>query len=213
MDKNSLSVELFNKLATAYQEKFMDVSSYSGPLDDFSRRIRHANPRLLDIACGPGNISRYLLDRHPESKLLGIDLAPNMLDLARTANPEAEFQLMDARRIADLDAGYAGIVCGFCMPYLSKEEALQLIADASKLLLPGGAFFLSTMEGNYADSDFHASSSYPEEKLFIHYHQEDYLKKGLEENGFVALSITRQDYEDGKGTNFSDLLVVAEKGK
>lgn len=35
-------------------------------------------------------------------------------------------------------------MCGFCLPYLSKEETEKLINDVSRLLNPEGVFYIST---------------------------------------------------------------------
>jgi 23S rRNA G2069 N7-methylase RlmK/C1962 C5-methylase RlmI len=45
-------------------------------------------------------------------------------------------------------------MCGFCLPYLSKEEAVKLIRDAAAILNPDGVFYISTMEDDYSKSDF-----------------------------------------------------------
>ena len=66
--------ELFNKYALSYSEKFMDVSQYADTLDVFCNGLP-ASAKVLDIACGPGNIAKYLLNKHPDMQLTGIDLA------------------------------------------------------------------------------------------------------------------------------------------
>lgn len=42
-------------------------------------------PRIVDLGCGPGNISFRLAQRYPSASVLGIDGAAAMLDLARQA--------------------------------------------------------------------------------------------------------------------------------
>jgi len=39
--------------------------------------------RLLDLGCGPGNISFRLADRYPDAEVIGVDGAGAMLDLAK----------------------------------------------------------------------------------------------------------------------------------
>ena len=58
MDKNKIAVGVFDKLATLYQEKFMDVNLYSYTFDFFCDTIEKQNAGLLEIACGPGNIAQ-----------------------------------------------------------------------------------------------------------------------------------------------------------
>lgn len=53
---------------------------------------------IVEVACGPGNITKYLLNKRPGFKIGGIDLAPNMVELAKVNNPTASFQVMDSRK-------------------------------------------------------------------------------------------------------------------
>lgn len=53
---------------------------------------------------------------------MGIDIAPNMVVLAIRNNPTGIFSVMNCRNIGDSDGKFDGIIGGFCLPYLSKEE-------------------------------------------------------------------------------------------
>ena len=103
MDKSQNAVEIFDKRALDYQNKFMDVGLYHDSFDLFCNTIEKENAAILEIACGPGNISRYLLAMRPGFQLLGIDLSANMIALAKTNNPTAEFVILDAREITKLN--------------------------------------------------------------------------------------------------------------
>src|SRR5438045_2838934 len=100
MDKTKIAVDLFNKLASEYQKKYMDVSLYSDSLNLFCKLIPKQNATVLELACGPGNVTKYLLDKRPDLKILGTDLGPNMIKLARQNNPTVEFKILDCRNIS-----------------------------------------------------------------------------------------------------------------
>jgi ubiquinone/menaquinone biosynthesis C-methylase UbiE len=209
MDKNQIAVATFNKLAKLYQDKFMDVNLYGDTFDFFCDTIAKENAEILEIACGPGNITKYLLNKRPDFKILGIDLSSNMVALAQINNPNADFQIMDCREIGLLDKKYDAIMCGFCLPYLSKEEVTKLISDASKILKPKGLFYLSTMEDDYDKSEFKKGSTGDE--IFMHFYPADYLTHVLKENHFKILTLKRQDYPTQDGTETTDLIIIAEK--
>lgn len=209
MDKSQKAVSVFNKLATEYQARFMDVSMYHDTFDFFCETISTPNARILDIACGPGNITKYLLQKRPDFSLLGIDLAPKMLALAQANNPSAHFQLMDAREISKLTQQQDGIMCGFCLPYLSKAEALKLIQHASQLLHTGGLLYLSTMEDDYEKSGLKKGSTGDE--LFMHYHQADYLSEALLKNSLTLLKLDRKIIESADAPTVIDLILIAQK--
>jgi 2-polyprenyl-3-methyl-5-hydroxy-6-metoxy-1,4-benzoquinol methylase len=208
-DKTQAAVAIFNRLADVYQNKYMDQSLFHDTFDFFCKNISPENPQVLEIACGPGNITQYLLKVRPDLQIFGIDLAPNMIELAKINNPGAHFEVMDAKTIGQLPQKYHAIMCGFCLPYLNKTEALQLIRDAAHLLLPGGVCYLSTMENDYDKSAIQRASSGDE--MFIHFHEAAYLVHALEENGFNILDIQRKVYPDGHGSETIDLVVIAQR--
>ncbi|MBK1896198.1 class I SAM-dependent DNA methyltransferase [Chryseobacterium paridis] len=201
-------VEAFDKAAKIYQDKFMDVSSFGNTFDLFCNNIKSNDADILDIACGPGNITKYLLDRKPDYDILGIDLSSKMLELAKINNPTARFELMNCNDISKIEQKFDGIICGFCLPYLAKEEAIQLIADSSGLLKPGGMFYLSTMEDDYSKSGLITSSL--GDQVYLYYHQEDYLTKAFQDNNFEVIKLKRFDSIDKDGAPIIDLVLIGK---
>ncbi|MDP2387636.1 MAG: class I SAM-dependent methyltransferase [Bacteroidota bacterium] len=208
MDKNKIAVEVFNKMASAYEGKFMDVSLYGDTFDFFCNQIKNKG-EVIELACGPGNITKYLLNKRPDLTILGTDLSANMVELAKKNNPTAEFQLMDCRNIGKIEKKYDAIMCGFCLPYLSKEETTQLIHDASKVAKPKGVLYLSTMEDDYEKSAFKKGSGGDE--IFMHYYRAEFLSTTLKENGFTVLKLQRKESYMTDGTKVTDLIIIAGK--
>jgi len=206
MDKSEKAVSVFDKRAQDYQSRFMDVSHYGDTLDRFSAKLQ-PNATILELACGPGNVTRYLLDKRPDLKITGTDLSPNMLALARKNNPEAHFRLLDIRAIGKMEQSFDGVVCGFGLPYLSKTEAFDFIGKLSKILNPKGMVYLSTMEGDYQTSALQKSSD-GQDEIFIHYHQTDYLVDALERAGMQIFTKKTQIYEPKPDT--TDLILIAQ---
>jgi ubiquinone/menaquinone biosynthesis C-methylase UbiE len=208
MNHTKIAVDIFNKLATGYQDKFMDVSLYHDSFDLFCNSIKKENAEILELACGPGNITKYLLEKRSDFKILGTDLAPNMIDLAKINIPTAEFELMDCRAIAAVNKKFDGIMFGFGMPYLSKEEAIRFIAAASRKLNKNGMLYISTMEDDNSKSGFKIGST--GDSMYQNFHQADYLSAALKENDFSIIHLERIDYfyNDEKTI---DLIIIATK--
>lgn len=210
-DKTHIAVKLFDQKAQLYQEKYMDVSLYHDSFDTFCEKIKNQGAKVLEIACGPGNITQYLLQKRPDFQLLGTDLAPKMLQLAKLNNPTAEFQLLNAKKICELGEKFDAIMCGFCLPYLSKEETQILIEDASHILQERGFLYISTMEDDYAASGWKGPSSGEGEKIYMYYHQEDYLTEALKKSGFSIIEVYRKEYPAPDGSLVVDLILIAQK--
>ena len=205
------TIETYNNAAERYQDKFMEMDLYNDTFDKFCNLIQQENAEIFEIATGPGNVTKYLLSKRPDFKIFGIDLAPKMIELAKKNNPEAEFRVMDCKDISKVDRKFDAIICGFCMPYLSKEECAKLIADASGLLSTNGLLYLSTMEGDYDKSGFETTSFSGHDRVYIYYHQADYLTNCLIQNGFEIIDSQRKDYPEPDGTFLTDMIFITKK--
>ena len=87
MDHSQHAASIFNKYAESYEERFMDVSMYAESLGFLLKEINNEGASLLDVACGPANISKYLLNRNSNLEIDGIDLSENMIALAKKNIP------------------------------------------------------------------------------------------------------------------------------
>ncbi|MFD1096154.1 class I SAM-dependent DNA methyltransferase [Salegentibacter chungangensis] len=210
MDRSKQTADIFDKYALAYQDKYMDLHLYEDSLEKFCNELEKKKARILEIGCGPGNITKVLLKKRPDLKILGIDLAPQMIHLAKINNPEAEFMVMDCREIAELDRKFDAVVCGFCLPYLSKNDSLRLIDNISELLNSRGLFYLSTMEARHNRSGYVGSSS-GEENLYTWYHEAEYLRAHIKKNNFELLALSRIENPVYLDNSIKDLLILAKK--
>lgn len=206
--KMNKAAEVFNKCANLYEERFMDFDLYNDTFDLFCEAIEKKNATILELACGPGNITKYLLQKRSDFQFLGTDLAPNMIELAKKNNLSASFQLLDCRDFLKLNKKFDGIMCGFGLPYLSKEEAVKLIKDAAESLNPEGVLYISTMEDDYSKSGLKTGST--GDQIFMHYHQEDYLSEALIGNGFKIIALDRKNFPEQDGSNTTDLILIAK---
>lgn len=209
MDKTQIAVSVFDKYADMYQNKFMNVDLYGDALDVFCDNLSATQSNILELACGPGNITKYILNKRPGLQLLGTDLSPNMIALARKNNPTAKFQILDSRQLLSLEQKFDGVICGFLFPYLSKDEVLQLIIDISLVLNKQGLIYISTMEDDYHKSGFEKGSAGDE--IFMHYHEEKYLRVCLEKNNFELISLHRKQYTPEGKAPVTDLIMIAKK--
>lgn len=208
MDEYEITVSTFDKLADKYQAKYMDFDFYFDTYDTFCDLVNERNAKVFEIACGPGNIAKYLLKKRPDYKIHGIDLSPNMVALAKENNPTATFEVMDSRNISAVSNEFDAIMCGFCTPYLSKADVMKLIKEMRAILKVGGTLYISTMEGEDIKSGFQTSNA--GDQVYIHYHQFEYLEKNLESNGFVIVNVQRKLFPVENGEPTTGLFIYAE---
>lgn len=205
-DYKKEAVAVFDAAAEAYQTRYADVSMYAQGFDFVIHELAE-DASVFEVACGPGNVARYFLDRSPKLNYTATDLAPNMLKLCAENVPEARLYSFDCTQLPVLSEKFNALICGFAFPYLSKEECIQFIADARFALCENGLLYISTMQGLYSDSKLQKSST-GEYELFIRYHERAYLKAALEANGFTLVFEETVDSPDGSGGK--DMVLVGK---
>jgi ubiquinone/menaquinone biosynthesis C-methylase UbiE len=90
--------------------------------------------RLLDVATGPGYVAARAAARG--AKATGVDFSPQMLALARRANPAIDFVEGDAEVLA-FDAGaFDAVVANFCLLHLARPD--RAAGEFARVLAPGG---------------------------------------------------------------------------
>lgn len=92
--------------------------------------------RLLEIASGTGHFAEQAARRG--ATVTGIDVAANMVTLARKRVPSARFHEGDAEALPFGDARFDAAACGFGLMHL--ERPAKGISEAARVLRPGGRF-------------------------------------------------------------------------
>lgn len=209
MDNYKETYKTWNKVAAAYQDKFMGLSLYDDTYAFFCDAIGKVNATVLEIGCGPGNITKYLLNKRPDFKIEGIDVAGNMIGLAKLNNPTANFKVMDCREIDRLTSKFSGIVCGFCLPYLSEPDCFKLIENCAELLENDGILYLSYVAGDYQNSGFQISSS--GNRVYFYYYTLKKFTEQLIANGFEVMNVIDKNYETSATAAETHTVLIAKK--
>ncbi|MCA6362203.1 MAG: class I SAM-dependent methyltransferase [Bacteroidetes bacterium] len=204
------TINAFHVLAKQWQDSYMDLDLYDDTYDAFCALCEKPENALFEIGCGPGNIARYILQHYSRFRIYGIDAAPAMVELARENNPAARFEVMDCSQISTLPGPFDGVICGFCLPYLARPDAEKLIQDVSGLLASNGAFYLSTIEDDYARSQLQTSSNGQHSTWQFYYRETDLLDM-LSQNNFMVTHTFRKVLQKPDGRTETGLILIARK--
>ena len=141
MKSKELYPPVFSRHAAAYQQRLEDIMSRSESVGRMrALELVEARPgmKILDLACGPGTLSRRLATMvAPGGEVVGVDLAPGMLALARSMNiANARFEIMDIEELAFADASFDAELCGHGFQFV--PDLARALREARRVLRPTG---------------------------------------------------------------------------
>jgi 2-polyprenyl-6-hydroxyphenyl methylase / 3-demethylubiquinone-9 3-methyltransferase len=112
-------------------------------------RVPVAGRRVLDVGCGGGLLSEALA--RIGAQVCGIDLARGMIEVARLHAAESglaiDYRVASAEELAQQQPGHFHVIT--CMEMLEHvPDPAAMTATLARLLAPGGALFVSTLNRN-----------------------------------------------------------------
>jgi trans-aconitate 2-methyltransferase len=118
----------------------------SRPFHDLLARAPAERPRaVVDLGCGPGNLTADLAARWPAARVTGLDSAPEMIRAAERSGSTARFAVADVRDFTpgpDDDV----LVCNAVLQWVPGHQRL-LTGWAERL--PAGGWLAMQVPGNF----------------------------------------------------------------
>ncbi len=114
--------------------------------------------RVLDLACGAGHYSR-LLKQRGAAEVLGVDISPEMVAVARRREQEnplgVRYQVSDATHLPELGT-FDVVTAVYLLNYArTREDLLSMCQSVHRNLADGGRFLAFTIDPSF---DLHKSS-------------------------------------------------------
>ncbi|MGA8114454.1 MAG: methyltransferase domain-containing protein [Actinocatenispora sp.] len=92
--------------------------------------------RIADVGCGPGHVTRFLAARHGD--VVGVDLSPGMVAVARERAPELTFTEGSMLRLPVADDAWAGAVAMYSIIHLDAADRAVACHELARAVRPGG---------------------------------------------------------------------------
>lgn len=148
-----------------------------------------AGQRLLDMACGTGDMYEFVKNKGYE--YVGVDISPDMIEQARSKHPDASFTVGDATKLQVESLGRFDVVlCNMLFPSVSEKEDIEKIYENGVHLLVDDGLMI-TSSGHPCFDGYMGKKFFNREDIDTAY--EGYFSSGhpytvhrkLGENGFV----------------------------
>lgn len=107
------------------------------------------NERVLDIACGTGELERLLLSRWPDLPVVGIDISRGMLRraAAKVRGSSVAWVQADATFLPFHDESFDSVLCANSFHYFHSPG--RSLHEIQRVLRPGGLFVLADWCDDY----------------------------------------------------------------
>jgi len=131
--------------------------------------------RILDVACGKGATTKYLLKYYTPSKIIGTNISEKQLETCRENVPGITFLAMDAATLEFDDNYFDNLICVESVFHFDTRE--RFLQEAQRVLKPGGRLVLSDILMARRWNRFGVTKNYVSD---LNEYRDLYLRAGFE---------------------------------
>ncbi len=149
--------------------------------DSIIQKYRPGTRKVLDICCGTG--AHALRMARLGYEVTGVDLSPDMLDIARGKAKRADLPIdlrcIDVRKLNEIEVYQAAYCLGYTFLYMTKySEVMSFFETVNRTLSVGGVFLLDFINGWSLIEEFQQDHFvYEDENTTITHHEKSSLDK------------------------------------
>ncbi len=147
---------LYDETAESYSRMMdseIELPLYADTLGRLHKRIDGLPGTIVDTACGSGHMLAMYRQRYDSDRpLLGIDLSPQMVAIARQrVGPDAELLVGDMRDLSQIDGDTAiAVLSYFSLHHVDVDGIREALGEWLRVLRPDGQLLIAAWEGSGA---------------------------------------------------------------
>ncbi len=193
----------YDAVARAYDAELGDELD-AKPLDRalLDAFVELAGPgTIADVGCGPGQVTRYLATRRND--VIGIDLSPAMIEVAREREPSLTFTVGSMLALPAADGAWSGAIALYSVIHLASADRALAFRELARTVRPGGwllvAFHIDSAEFATGEVN-HVTEWFGEEvRLAGYFLDPDEVGTAVEAAGFLIMStLNRRPWPGGE---------------
>ncbi len=146
---------------------------------------------VLEIGCGTGNLALRARRRHPDAQVTGLDPDPLALARARRKSDRAaagvRWDRGTAGELPYPDASIDRVLSAFMFHHLDEAEKRRTLAEARRVLAPGGRLHLVDFGGHHGPI-----ARLVHRSRHLHDNRDDGIPTRMREAGLADVAVLRQ---------------------
>jgi malonyl-CoA O-methyltransferase len=134
--------QIYGEIAPSYEALFPALHRYGERVEGFLAGTVGPACRVLDVGCGPGLLTRAL---EPSVEVVGLDLSPEMLELARRGRPSGQWRAHSYHQPIPPELGHFDVLLAIgCLDFCA--DLPQVLGHFTAALKPGGRMLFTVLE-------------------------------------------------------------------
>lgn len=139
MDPQDIVRSSYDRVAEVYRERYgQPNAALSAPWVGRLTKALTAGVEVLDLGCGAGDAMTGDLAQH--FNVVGVDISPVQIQLARQRVPRGEFICADMTEVEFTEGRFAAIVALYSLIHVPFDQQRPLLARIAGWLRRGGYF-------------------------------------------------------------------------
>jgi ubiquinone/menaquinone biosynthesis C-methylase UbiE len=176
----------YDTVADSYADlvrDLLDQTPYErAMLEVFAREVEGGG-LIADVGCGSGRIAGYL--RGLGAEVLGIDLSPAMIEVARREHPGVRFEVGSMTELVLADDSLAGLVAWYSLIHIPDHQLGVGLEQFRRVLRPGCPLLVGFHVGDETRLKTSGYGGHPM-NLHVHLRQPAQMAAWLGDAGFAV---------------------------
>lgn len=190
--------ETYNRIAEDWHRDHLSDDWWREGTDAFIETLQ-PGARVLDVGCGSGVKSKYLVDHG--LRVTGIDISEKLLDIARREVPKGEFKVFSMTDLDSMSEIFDGVFAQASLLHIPRKDAGGIVEKMVKRLVQGGHLYIAvkeTREGKPEEGITKENDYGYEYERFFSYFTMNELEQYLTDAGLTIVSKLRNPNKSGK---------------
>ena len=190
-------IKTYNATAESYAATRIDELSKKHLdrliLKEFAR-LNKDNGICADFGCGPGQTTKFLFDAGVKD-LIGIDISPAMVNVARRISPHIKFETGDLLALPYSENYFGSAIAFYAIVHFDYDQIAEAFKEVNRVLKKGAHFLFSFHIGE--ETVHFDKANDIDVDIDLHFLQTNRILELLRDNNFRIIdTVERLPYPD-----------------